>query len=458
LRVLHALLAHQKCLKKEPLISRRNRTQKRTNKRTNFNYNFPYRHDIIRIMSDSEADKLPDKQAVEDRGETIGAMEPMLISESSRHYGALVDLTVELTARSTQLKSALPPGVVEALARLVRAMNCYYSNLIEGHDTHPIDIERAMQNDYSDDPKKRDLQKEARAHIEVQTWIDEGGLKGIDSPSGRVLEIHRRFGELLPEDLLKVENPDTGEVVALVSGELRHRDVRVGRHVAVSPGALPRFMARFDQAYGRLGRANAIVAAATAHHRLLWMHPFLDGNGRVARLISYAMLREALDTGGIWSIARGLARNETDYKQHLMACDGPRRNDLDGRGNLSEEALASFVGFFLRTCIDQVEFMQGLVQPDKLRERILGWAKSQRNLPGRSEALLEAVLYRGEVPRSDVAEILQTVDRNARRTTAALIERGVLVSESSRAPLRLAFPATLAHEWMPGLFPEKPKE
>jgi hypothetical protein len=64
-----------------------------------------------------------------------------------------------------------------SLADLVRAMNCYYSNLIEGHDTHPIDIERALKSDYSNDAKKRDLQLEAQAHIAVQKWIDAGGLK-----------------------------------------------------------------------------------------------------------------------------------------------------------------------------------------------------------------------------------------------------------------------------------------
>lgn len=399
--------------------------------------------------------KEADKKAAEDRGESIGLMEPMLIGESSRHYGDLVDLALDLTARSTRLKSALPAGVVDALAHLVRAMNCYYSNLIEGHDTHPIDIERAMQNDYSDDPKKRDLQKEARAHIEVQAWIDAGGFDAYDSLSAFSLEMHRRFGELLPDDLLKVENPDTGEIIVMVPGALRERDVKVGRHIAVSAGALPRFLERFDNAYARLGRANSIIAAAAAHHRFLWLHPFLDGNGRVARLLSYAMLRNTLDTGGIWSVARGLARNENDYKQHLMACDGPRRNDLDGRGSLSEEALASFVAFFLKTSIDQVEFMEGLVQPEKLRSRIVGWAKSQSDLPPRSDQLLEAVLYRGEIPRGEVAELLQTVDRNARRVSSALIERGVLGSDNNRAPLRLAFPAALAHEWMPGLFPEK---
>ena len=44
-----------------------------------------------------------------------------------------------------------------ALASLVRSMNCYYSNLIEGHDTHPIDIERALNEDFSTDHGQRDL-------------------------------------------------------------------------------------------------------------------------------------------------------------------------------------------------------------------------------------------------------------------------------------------------------------
>jgi Fic family protein len=203
---------------------------------------------------------------------------------------------------------------------------------------------------------------------------------------------------------------------------------------------------------------DSIIASATAHHRLLWMHPFLDGNGRVARLMSYSMLRDALDTGGVWSIARGLARNEKTYKSHLAACDLPRRNDLDGRGHLSESALAEFAKFFLQICIDQVSFMEALVQPNRLRDRILIWTEEEIRadaLPKKSNTILEAVLYRGELPRSEVAGLLGTGDRNARRVTSALLERGVLTSATTRTPLRLTFPAKLASRWMPGLFPER---
>jgi Fic family protein len=395
-----------------------------------------------------------------DRGEMVSVMEPLLIGEGSRHRGQLTDLALDLTQKSSGFRRSLPPSLLASLANLVRSMNCYYSNLIEGHDTHPIDIERALKNDYSQDARKRDLQFEAKAHITVQQWIDGGGLKGgraINADS--ICEIHRRFCELLPEDLLRVEDPATKEQIRLVPGEFRRRDVKVGRHVAISPAALPRFLERFAQVYGNIGKTESIISTAAAHHRLLWIHPFMDGNGRVARLMSHAMMLDVLDTGAVWSVARGLARNAGEYKSLLANCDLPRRNDLDGRGTLSEEALAEFTRFFLGICIDQVNFMESLVQPDRLRTRILMWAEEEIRLgflPPKSGSILEAVLYRGELPRGDADTVVGTGERQARRIVSALIEKGVLVSDSSRAPLRLAFPAVLASRWMPGLFPDKP--
>jgi len=79
-------------------------------------------------------------------------------------------------------------------------------------------------------------------------------------------------------------------------------------------------------------------------------------------------------------------------------------------------------------------------------------------LPPKAGAVLEAVLYRGEVPRGEVAEILGLTPRHARRIVSELLGRGVLVAAGPRDPLRLAFPAALASRWMPGLFPEKPAQ
>ena len=97
--------------------------------------------------------------------------------------------------------------------------------------------------------------------------------------------------------------------------------MKVGHQVLISPGPLPRFLERFGTIYTKLGRTVSILAAASAHHRLHWIHPFLAGNRRVARLMSQAMLLETLDTGGVWSIARSLAGNEGICKSRLMACE-----------------------------------------------------------------------------------------------------------------------------------------
>lgn len=410
-------------------------------------------------MTFDKPDIKADIKTANDRGDSIGAMEPLRLPEGNAARGRLTDLALELAQKSAGFRHSLPANVLTSLTDLVRSMNCYYSNLIEGHDTHPIDIERALKDDYSADPQKRNLQLEAKAHIAVQKWIDEGGIQGRALTLDGISELHRRLYELLPDDLCWNTDPESGERVRIIPGALRARDVRVGRLVAISPGAVPRFMQRFTEVYAPMGKTETVLNAAAAHHRLVWIHPFLDGNGRVVRLMSHAMLSETLDTGAIWSVARGLARSATTYKQHLAACDMPRRNDLDGRGTLSEEALVAFTDYFLQTCLDQVTFMQELVQPDRLRARILLWAEEEVRLgalPAKVTAVLEALLYRGELPRSDIPALLGVGDRQARRVIEELAKREIVTAESTRAPIRLAFPATLASRWMPGLFPEKP--
>lgn len=405
-----------------------------------------------------KAAKKAAEQGPRDDREDVYLMEPMRISEENTARPELTELVLELTKRSASFRSSLPRGLADPLADFVRSMNCYYSNLIEGHDTHPVDIERALNDDLArDDSKKRDLQLEAKAHIEVQRWIDEGGLQGKDATVEGILEIHRRFTSLLPDNLRWVENPDTGEKIRVVPGEMRKRDARVGKHIAVSPGALPRFMRRYEERFAGLKDFEAILAAGPAHHRLLFIHPFADGNGRVTRLTSHATLHRTLDTGGLWSIARGLARRESEYKKHLAACDEVRQGDLDGRGHLGETALSHFTKFFLDVCIDQTRFMSDLMQPKSLRDRIMRWAEeevSYNRLPARSSRVLDAILFRGSLPKSEVADVLGQSARSARDATSALSKEGIITTSGVRADWQIAFPAKLAPRIAPGLFPE----
>ena len=104
-----------------------------------------------------------------ERIEKSNLIEPLLPPDGVRK---LEDLAVELVACTSRLACKLAKETVQSIGALVRSMNCYYSNLIEGHNTHPVDIERALHGDYAKDSKKRDLQLEAFAHIEVQSLID----------------------------------------------------------------------------------------------------------------------------------------------------------------------------------------------------------------------------------------------------------------------------------------------
>jgi Fic family protein len=213
---------------------------------------------------------------------TASIMEPLFPEENKQ----LSDLATDLVAKSNALAGRLHPVIQGGIGDLVRSMNCYYSNLIEGHHTHPIDIENALAGDYSAEPEKRNLQLEARAHIDVQRKIDAGSAPQPSTSTEFIRWVHKEFCQQLPEKLLVVTDPKTGREEKVVPGELRKILVNVGQHIPPALDDLAPLLDRFAAAYGndKLPKIQRIIGAAASHHRLLWIHPFADGNGRVARL------------------------------------------------------------------------------------------------------------------------------------------------------------------------------
>ena len=395
---------------------------------------------------------------------TIYAMEPMLPSKLDKE---LEDLAFKLISRSNILTNQLHKITLETIGDLVRSMNCYYSNLIEGHNTHPVDIERALNGDYSQNIEKRNLQLEAFAHIEVQRLIDNNLLE--DAHLGTVAKpasiissdylslIHRHFYERLPKELQWVEDPKTKKKLKVNPGKFRQRDVQVGNHIACSADKLPLFISRFEEAYDldRLSKLQQLIAVGASHHRLLWIHPFLDGNGRVTRLFSHAFLRNLGIGNSLWSVSRGLARRATDYKRLLMDADALRKGDLDGRGSLSERALVDFCKFFLEISIDQIDFMAKLLNLNSLLERVsdhINLEIQKDHLPKGSYALLKEALITGSFERGQAAELTGYKERQARTVLSTLLNKGLLYSEHSRAKVRIAFPVSILDKWLPGLY------
>ena len=388
--------------------------------------------------------------------ESVTLMEPMLPQSGNRQ---LEDLSVDLVAKAVGLDKLIHPTVHHSLGNLIRSMNCYYSNLIEGHYTHPRDIDRALENDFSADTEQRNLQLEAKAHIEVQQLVDNGQTPKNLISSEMLCWLHREFCQRLPDNLLWVENPDTGDKLQLIGGVLRSKDVAVGRHVPPHPDGLERFLDRFEQAYrlDRLSRVQQVIAVAASHHRLLWIHPFLDGNGRVARLFSHAFLKHIGLGSSLWSVSRGLARRVNDYKNSLALADMPRQGDLDGRGNLSTKRLSIFCTFFLETCIDQVEFMTKILEPGELLRRIEIYTKDEiaaGRLPKGAFPLLREALLAGQFERGQAAALTGYKERQARTVLSELLKQSLLVSDSPKGAVRLGFPIDVLERWLPKLYPE----
>lgn len=353
---------------------------------------------------------------------------------------------------SMQLTHTAHETTRATLRELVRSMNSFYSNRIEGQSTHPRNIERALQNDFSNKPDIAKLQRIAKAHIEAERELErtQGGPSTLRSTF--LIDAHRAlYSRLDPADRVS----DDGEVI--VPGEIRTRNVAVGAHVPPEAESLPAFLKRLDEVYGSArGWDRLLIAAACAHHRVAWVHPFLDGNGRATRLQSHCALWKLSE--GLWSPSRGFARSVEAYYTALHNADSPRRGDYDGRGNLSAEGLMQWVIYFLDVCGDQVSYMSKMLALDGMKQRIeaLIILRSTEDKAMRREAILPLhhVFAAGPLTRGEFSQMTGLGERTARSLLSKLLQEKLLVSDTALGPVRLGLPLDSLHMLFPSLYPE----
>jgi Fic family protein len=396
--------------------------------------------------------------------ETPQRIEPAKLEQPSE---TISDVVAELAAASAILGKSLHPKTAENLADLVRVMNTYYSNLIEGHHTRPRDIQRALTGNFDKDEKRRDLQIEARAHVRVQTEIDQlASQESLPEPASTdfIGHLHREFYKDAPQDMLRIKSEN--REYTMTPGEWRslpeHNNI-VGRHVPPSSERVADFMNYFENRYrfAQLGKAARIMAIGAAHHRFNYIHPFPDGNGRVSRLLSHAMSHYAgIGAHGLWSISRGLSRGlsrgpdgREEYKKMMDSADTPRQGDLDGRGNLSLRALSEFVLWFLKVSLDQVNFMSELFNLDTLAMRLRTYVERSERLAPEATRLLQEALMRGEFERGEIARVTGMPERTARRVLNDVIDTGLLASITPKGAVSLRFPEETLEILFPKLFP-----
>ena len=384
-------------------------------------------------------------------------MGPLLPGEP--WLGELAERAHDLTRGADQLAGKCQPGALDGLRGLLRAMNSYYSNRIEGQHTLPVEIEQALRNDYSADADKARRQRLALAHMATEQALEQRwpawDARKVWSAQ-MVRDIH--------QDLFaRLSDPDRTlpEGVPLIPGALRDREVSVGRHAAPAAAVLVDFLERWSGFYSQVRRGEMqLLAVAASHHRLAWIHPFRDGNGRVVRLHTHLALGQMGLTNGLWSPLRAFARSHDAYYAHLAAADAPRAGDLDGRGNLSERALCEWIAFVLDQCLDQVRFMTGLMDLGRMKERIAACLSFEEQVVRqgvRTEAL-RALHYlfaiQGALERADFKAQLGLGERLATAQVSALLKRGLLLTDSPYGKLRFGVPQHALRFYFPGLWPE----
>ena len=386
----------------------------------------------------------------------ISQFDPLL--PSSHRRDGLLEKAHHLQRLALTAKGRAHASVMLSIAPLLRAMNSYYTNRIEGQHTLPIEIEQALRQDFAVNADTRRRQRLAVAHMHTEAWAE---AHAAQTEWPRLFEpevvcvLHQHLFEQLPEpDRLG----DRGDV--LVPGALRTREVSAGGHVAPRAAAVPLFLKRMADAYGRTRAGElAIVAVAAAHHRLTWVHPFIDGNGSVARLHSQVLLQGLGLTNGVWSPLRGLARSQPRYCELLAKADLHRRNDLDGRGTLSEQGLIAFCDYFLDICIDQAGFMAQLLDIQSMKDRMAACLACESHREGsaiRMEALtpMHYLFLGGPMDRGAFKAMTGMALRSADRLLQALLARGLLVSDTPKGAIRFGVPLHTLRFYFPALWPE----
>jgi Fic family protein len=361
--------------------------------------------------------------------------------------------TRAVVEQSLRLSGSAHPATVASLRELVREMNSYYSNRIEGQSTHPLNIERALRQDFSDKPDVAMLQRLALAHIEAERELEQAVASG-ESPSTTAF-LRQAHAALYGR--LSIDDRTTNEGRIIEPGAWREEQVAVGRHEPPLWSSLPAFLARLDAVYGSDSSLDdGLVRVAALHHRTAWVHPFLDGNGRAVRLQTHCALWHL--SAGLWSMNRGLARDREKYYQLLDAADSHRQGDLDGRGNLSEKQLGEWCDWFISVAEDQAGFMSKMLKLDEMKARIAALIafRSRFDKGIREEAVvpLYHLFLAGPTPRGEFQQMTGLGERTARSLLSRLIETRLVTSTSHTAPVQLAFPLDALQFLLPELYPE----
>lgn len=386
-------------------------------------------------------------------------LEPCL-PNSGRETEAMLTGVEQMIRIAERLSVLAGPHTLSRIGELLRITNSYYTNLIEGQHTEPAELAASL--DKRTPEKLRALGFEhmvvQQSHESEMAALQQEGAITWDTMFGQELitKLHHALFSQASEQELTLQDG-----FVMVAGELRSvrgKEVIVGRHLAPASDSVEGLLERLQEAYSRpRSTIQRVIATMACHHRMTFIHPFPDGNGRVARLLTHLQLHYLSLSSPLWSLARGLAKRQKDYLRLLAAADQPRQGAADGRGQLSHAALCTFIEFMIEVCLDQMTYMEKALNTAHLTDsirRAIAYSDVFRKAGIKNECAdaLQVLFKQGEMERAVFKRFMGLGARTATQQLSALIDCEVVQAPSPKSrQIYSGIPLWYANELFPQL-------
>jgi len=247
----------------------------------------------------------------------------------------------ELLRKKSRLDSykPIPKNVLNNLEEWYRIELTYTSNAIEGNTLTRQETALIVEKGITVEGKSVQEHLEAINHAEAFTYIQE-------------LAKQKKRNELKLQDILDIHRMILKKIDDADAGRLRNTAVRISGSTTILPNPLkvPDLMGEFIQ-WLQTTTDNPIQIASDAHFKLVTIHPFVDGNGRTARLLMNFILIQA---GFPPAIIKKEERN-----RYLTSLEmGQTKGQLDSYYELINDSINRSLDIYLETVIPQEELSQ----------------------------------------------------------------------------------------------------
>lgn len=364
----------------------------------------------------------------------------------------ILSLAERLCINSAKLENLHNQSITNSLKKIFRVVNVYYSNRLDSKEMEFSHVYDALFENRVDSLSYLSL-----AQYRLQLFLEEH-KNNCKNPYTKefITDIHKNFFiQKHMDEFLVLKNQN----LSMRAGEFRDKNVMVRKHEAPSFGIIPLLFTQFEASYTPSlshNKISKLIYALCSFHRVLWIHPFLFSNERIARIyLDFLMQFIDIEGYGLWSFSRGIRKNESEYKERLKQADQKANTINDGQGPLTNEGLREYLLFMLKIANEEIEY--SLKNMQILPKRVQNYVKLSREgffdaeeLPKNTDALFEKIFLYGDVKRGDIKNIIQKQDRSATYFTQSLTKQNIIYSDTPRGDIKINFNAHFVQK----LFPE----